>query len=77
MTVPGQVLRGLFNLLQTAMMNPGKEGRIVGPYIPTFAGFLVFLKWNGGIVLGKQIFCAPSSCQVKPLITQYAHSVVS
>ncbi|GFZ51637.1 hypothetical protein JCM24511_09404 [Saitozyma sp. JCM 24511] len=50
----GQVLRGLSNLLRTAMMNPGKVARTAGPYIPTFAGFLAFLKWNGGIVLGHK-----------------------
>lgn len=77
MTVAGQVLRGLFNLLRTAMMNPGKVARIAGPYIPTFAGFLAFLKWNGGIVLGEQTFSDPSSCRLNPSFTPYAQSVAS
>ncbi len=38
--------------INTILLKPDGFSRIVIPYAPTFLGFLVFLKWNGGIVLG-------------------------
>jgi alpha-1,2-glucosyltransferase len=52
--------RAIYNALST---KPWSVSRTVIPYLPTFVGFLVFLKWNGGIVLGKFRCCLPTSVQ--------------
>jgi len=36
------------------LRNPTAVVRIVTPYLPVFAGFIAFLVWNGGIVLGHK-----------------------
>jgi len=44
---------GVISTMKAIILKRSTVFRVVIPYLPTFLGFLVFLRWNGGIVLGR------------------------
>jgi hypothetical protein len=51
-----QAIASISSIADGILRNPSKMTGVVIPYSLTFIGFLVFLKWNGGIVLGKPLY---------------------
>lgn len=49
----GQVAHVLKDHVQVALSIQARLLRIFAMYMPSFVGFGVFLRWNGGIVLGQ------------------------
>ena len=56
-----QIVKALTSTLSSIHSARDRISRIILPYSPTFLGFLVFLRWNGGIVLGELVYqCEPT-----------------
>ncbi|CAD6576562.1 MAG: glucosyltransferase [Tremellales sp. Tagirdzhanova-0007] len=49
-----QLVTATMSSVDTILSRPRKFVKVILPYIPTFLSFLIFLKWNDGIVLGHK-----------------------
>ncbi|ORY30249.1 DIE2/ALG10 family-domain-containing protein, partial [Naematelia encephala] len=54
MRSPVQIATAITQTSKLLFFVPRKVLRVVVPYLPTFLGFIIFLRWNGGIVLGHK-----------------------